>query len=78
MPNKFHVSDGNLESVQRLLRCSPEPRHQGGYQIGRHATLDECAAALGVSREGARKIEVRALKKVRAWLERQGISRGDL
>ena len=44
-----------------------------------HATLDECAEALGgLSRERVRQIEAIALAKARAWCEAQGWRLEDL
>jgi len=37
------------------------------------ATLDECAEALGLSRERIRQIEARALRRCREWCALRGI-----
>lgn len=43
-----------------------------------HYTLDEIAKELGITRERVRQIECKALKKLRAGLEAEGLSFNDL
>ncbi|WP_412852371.1 sigma factor-like helix-turn-helix DNA-binding protein [Ectothiorhodospira shaposhnikovii] len=49
-----------------------------GTKPDREVTLDDVARELGISRECARQIEVRALRKLRRALERRGVSADDL
>jgi hypothetical protein len=44
----------------------------------KHASLKEVAATLGISVEAARKIEIRALRKLRCALEAKGLTADDL
>lgn len=48
-----------------------------GIESARVHTYEEIAAALGVTRSAARKIEQRALQKLRAALKEKGLSLSD-
>lgn len=45
-----------------------------GASLGLETSLDDIAADLGITREGARQVQNRALRKVRAALEERGIT----
>ena len=78
-------SDADIDEMHRtwafLDRYEPppkRPREEGKRKVGRPLTLEESAAALGITREAVRQIENRALGKCRAWAEAHGYRLTDL
>ena len=55
-----------------MSKTTDAPKGQTGFY-----TLEEVGASLGVTRERARQIEKRALKKLEAKLKRQGLKLED-
>ena len=53
----------------------PAPIHtpSSTYRLGEAYTLEETAAALGVTKQAVQQTEVKALRKVRAALEARGL-----
>lgn len=64
-------TEADLANAQRIAwkLYRPEPRQP---------TLEECAQVLGITREGVRLIEKKALAKCRSWCEAQGLDLEDL
>jgi DNA-directed RNA polymerase sigma subunit (sigma70/sigma32) len=77
------LSDDDIDRAHQLLGSYTHPRRQPktlreAMQGFRCYSLDEVAAELGISREGVRQIEQRALEKLRVWLDKAGLGVDDL
>ncbi|MCB1819605.1 MAG: hypothetical protein H6961_11645 [Chromatiaceae bacterium] len=74
-------TEADLANAQRIAwkLYRPEPRQPTRTKTGYGgATLEECAQVLGITREGVRLIEKKALAKCRSWCEAQGLDLEDL
>ena len=78
-----HFCFDDLERLQRLYggpvtQGYHRPQSFVGWVHDDGITLEECAAELGVTKERARQIEVKALAKCRDWCDRNGYRMEDL
>jgi hypothetical protein len=75
--NRIATIDHGLPSLDGPEPCLDDVE-ESGCQNPCHCTLEEVAKELGVSREQARMIEQRALRKCRAFCQAHGLRLDDL
>ena len=75
--DRFHCTDDAIDRAQRLVRWAPPTPHPTKAPQP-FMTMAEVARELGLSRQSVFEIERRALRKLRLWLEANGIEREQL
>ena len=73
------MREGEISVIEtNVADGSPDFPEQPTWRSAWYQTLDDVAAELGVNREQVRQIELRALRKCRAFCKARGVRLEDL